>query len=68
MRAEVGSQTYGILSNEYLAQNARSTRYGVTVSIGGDGSLIYEETTTIEHRRCDDVLAHTDRNVLRRVD
>lgn len=68
MQAEVGSETYGILSNPYLAKAARTVRYQVTVDIAEDGvSYSYSSTTTIEHGRCDEPLAHTDRNRLRLV-
>jgi hypothetical protein len=68
MTAEVGSETYGILSNRFLAANARSTSYAVTVSVNDDGTYAYEETTTMEHRRSAEVVAHTDRNRLHRVE
>lgn len=69
MRAEVGSSTYGILSNLYLDANARTTAYEVTVTIGADGTYAYDETTTVELARLEGKeLAHTDRNVLHRVD
>jgi hypothetical protein len=67
MEAEVGSETYGILSNPYLAVQARTVRYEVTVTVG-DGVFSYEETSTIVHSRLAEVLEHTDRNTLRRVE
>jgi hypothetical protein len=68
MAAEVGSESYGILSSRFLAANARSTSYAVTVSVDDDGSYSYEETTTMEHRRSTDLVVHTDRNWLHRVE
>ena len=67
MTAELGSDTYGILSNRYLAKEACTTHYEVTVTVG-DGTFSYDETTTIRHGRLPEVLAHTDRNTLVRVD
>ncbi|HEY3942907.1 MAG TPA: heme-binding beta-barrel domain-containing protein [Acidimicrobiales bacterium] len=67
MAAELGSQSYGILSNRDLASFARTTRYEVTVVVG-DGVFSYEETTVIEHGRLPGILLHTDRNTLRRVE
>jgi hypothetical protein len=67
MSADVGSETYGILSNPYLAQAARTTRYLCTVTVAGPDEWSYEETSTIDHERHGDVLEHTDRNRLRRV-
>ena len=67
MHAELGSQTYGILSNPYLHDAARTTRYRVTVTLADD-TYGYEQETTIDHARWHEPLAHTDRNVLRRAD
>ena len=68
MRAEVGSTTYGILSNPFLDRAARSSLYEVTINVTGDGVFEYFSTTTIEHARVPgQPVAHTDRNVLRRV-
>jgi hypothetical protein len=67
MRATLGSTTYGILSNEYLDRAARTTAYDVTITITGPDEFAYEETTTVELARLGRSMAHTDRNVLRRV-
>jgi hypothetical protein len=68
MTAEAGSETYGILSNRFLAENARSTSYAVTVTVDDDDTFSYEETTTMEHRRSPELVVHTDRNRLYRVE
>ena len=67
MVAECGSETYGILSNRFLAEQARTTNYEVRITIG-DGTFSYEETSTIRHGRMSEILLHTDRNVLQRVE
>jgi hypothetical protein len=66
LRAEVGSETYGILSNQYLAVAARTILYEVAITVEGD-TFSYDETTTVELRATGGTLAHTDRNVLHRV-
>lgn len=66
MTAKVGSETFGILSNPFLADAARTTRYEVTVTIG-DGTFTYDETSVIDHARLDSELFHTDRNTLRKI-
>ena len=58
---------FGILSNPYLAKAARTTRYVVTITIEGDDTWAYDETSTITHERHGDILEHTDRNRLHRV-
>ena len=67
LQAEVGSETYGILSNQYLAVKARTTLYQATITIDGPDQFTYEETTTVELAAMDEPFLHTDRNVMRRV-
>jgi hypothetical protein len=68
LQAEVGSETYGILSNQYLAVKARTTLYQATITIDGSDQYRYEETTTVELAAMGEPFLHTDRNVMRRVD
>ncbi len=65
LEAMIGSETYGILSNRYLAAKARTTKYTCKVS-AADGVFSYESTTTYVHGVGGEI-AHTDRNTLRRV-
>ena len=66
LEAVLGSNSYGILSNKYLDEVARSTRFDVTVTIDGD-VFSYDETTVVEHQRTNGIILHTDRNTLKRV-
>jgi hypothetical protein len=65
LEANIGSETYGILSNRYLAAKARTIKYTCQVSVA-DGVFSYESTTTYLHCVGGEI-AHTDRNSLRRV-
>jgi len=65
MEANVGDETYGILSNKYLAEKARTQKYTCTITVNGD-TWSYDECTTYNHA-IGGVVAHTDRNTLRRV-
>ncbi len=65
LEANVGNETYGILSNLYLASMARTTKYTCTVSVNGD-TFSYDQCTTYVHGT-GGLIAHTDRNTLRRV-
>jgi hypothetical protein len=67
LHAEVGSETYGILSNRYLAEAARSIRYELLVTVG-EGTFSYDETTSIVHARLPELLLHRDTNTLKRVE
>ena len=66
LKAELGAQTYGILSNEYLDKNAKTVQYDCTVKVVGD-TFSYDETTVYEHYLSKDPIMHTDRNTLTRV-
>jgi len=66
LSAKLGVQTYGILSNHYLDENAKTVQYDVTIKIV-DGSFSYDETTIYEHHESKDPIMHTDRNTLTRV-
>lgn len=65
LEANVGSDCYGILSNHYLLTKARTSKYVCKVVLEGD-TFAYESCTTYLHAIGGEI-AHTDRNVLRRV-
>ena len=68
MDAEVGSETYGVLSNRYLSGAARTVAYHLEVTVGDDW-WSYEETATLEHaEHSRELLGHSDRNRLERVE
>lgn len=66
MTAELGSNTYGIVENRYLSENASTVEYTVTVKIDGD-TFTYDEDSVLKMKEFDDLFHHTDRNVLHRV-
>ena len=63
MAASLGVLSYGILSNQYLDENAKTTNYDCTISIDGD-TFSYDETTVYEHYRSKAPIMHTDRNTM----
>jgi hypothetical protein len=65
LAANVGSETYGILSNLYLAEKARTTKYTCDISLG-ESTFSYASCTTYVHAAGGEI-AHTDRNTLRLV-
>jgi len=62
--AEVGSETYGILSNKVLDASHKTMRYSLDVTIHDDGSFSYEEDTQLWIPVNDAIFHHTDRNRL----
>jgi hypothetical protein len=67
LEATVGSEVYGILSNKYLAEKARTKKYTCTVTVEGADAWSYEECTTYDHA-IGGTISHTDVNRLHRVE
>ncbi|MEY4131692.1 MAG: hypothetical protein RLZZ31_1816 [Actinomycetota bacterium] len=66
MSAKNGSNTYGILSNQYLEANSKTPEYSCTITVG-DGEWSYTETTVYEVKSKGLIVQHTDRNTLKKV-
>jgi hypothetical protein len=67
LEATLGSEVYGILSNKYLAEKARTKRFTCTVTVEGPDAWAYDEETTYDHA-IGGTVAHSDVNRLRRVE
>jgi hypothetical protein len=67
MRAEHGIHTYGILSNRFLDDQARTMSFEVTIDTSVDDVFSYTETSVIAHAKLPEHLVHTDRCTLRRI-
>ena len=65
LRAAKGGAQYSIGENHYLAKNASTLSYEVTLTVGDD-AWSYDETTMLRMREFDQPFAHTDHNSLRR--
>ena len=68
MEAALGSEEYGILSNKFLAAQAKTVRYEVKIDVNEAGDVFsYEEVSIIEHGKLPEHLSHTDKNTLHRI-
>ena len=67
VRAAVGSEVYGILSNPYLDRAFRTLSYRMAVAINPDGTWSYEEEGVLDIPDRDEPFSHIDRNTLTRV-
>ena len=67
MSAELGSPTFGICSNPFLDREFKTVKYDLTVTIGDDGTLSYQEDTQLQMKGRDELFHHTDENTLQRV-
>ncbi len=66
MEAAQGGAQYSIGENTYLAKNASTLHYKVTITTGDD-TWSYDEVTTLRMKEFKEPFAHTDHNTLRRV-
>ena len=66
LEAALGAPQYTIGENRYLAKNASSLSYKVTIVLGED-TWSYDETTMLAMNEFGEPFAHTDHNTLHRV-
>jgi hypothetical protein len=66
LKAVLGDAQYNIGENKYLAKNASTLSYEVTITVGED-TWSYDEVTMLQMKEFDEPLSHTDHNTLRRV-
>ncbi len=67
VRAEVGTEVFGILSNPFLDQAFRTLSYRMKVTANPDGTWSYEEEGVLDIPDRDEPFPHTDRNTLTRI-
>ena len=58
------SNTFGILSNPYLLDTARTTSFEVTLDLSEPDRYSYDEKTYMDHARLGGTYCHEDRNTL----
>ncbi len=67
LHAAIGEPQYCIGENAYLAANASSRSYDVTITMNADDSWSYAETTMLVMKEFGEPFAHTDANTMTRV-
>lgn len=67
MEAEVGSETYGILSNKFLDETYKTKKYVLDVTIHDDGKFSYKQDTQLWIPVNEAIFHHTDENTLEKV-
>ncbi|RLL54753.1 DUF1794 domain-containing protein [Mariprofundus sp. EBB-1] len=68
LSAEIGSETYGILSNKFLHDSHKTIKYVLDVSIHADDQFSYKEDTHLWIPSNEMVFHHTDQNILVKVE
>jgi hypothetical protein len=67
VRAEVGSEVFGILSNPFLDRAFRTRSYRMQVTVHPDGTWSYEEEGVLDIPGRAEPFSHIDRNTLTRI-
>jgi hypothetical protein len=67
LAAELGSPTYGIVSNKFLDAEFRTVAYQLKVTVLGPDSFEYEEDTVLQIKGRAEPFHHIDRHRLQRV-
>ena len=67
LTADLGSETYGILSNPFLYRAFQTTSYRIHVTINDDDTWSYEEEGVLVIPGRDEPFRHVDRNTLHRI-
>jgi hypothetical protein len=65
--AELGSETYGILSNPFLDRAFHTISFRMRVTLNDDQTWSYEEHTQMRIPHREGVVDHVDRNTLERI-
>ena len=67
LEAELGSHTYGVLSNRYLDDSYKTKRYSLDLTINPDGTFSYSEDTELWIPVKQEIVHHTFENILSRL-
>lgn len=67
LSAEIGSETYGILSNKHLHESHKTMKYTLDLTIHDDDQFSYKEDTQLWIPARESVFHHTDQNTLNKV-
>ena len=64
MRAELGSQTYGLCSNKFLDEEFQTVSYEVKFEFLDENKFQYDENTRLKIKGQEKIFDHTEKNIL----
>ena len=67
LSATVGSDIYGICSNEFLDREFKTVQYDLKVTQIDENTFSYEEDTQLKIKGKDELFHHKDKNILKRM-
>lgn len=67
LKAELGSKTYGILSNLFLHEEFRTVKYVLKIKCIDNNSFSYDEDTVLKMKGKKSLFHHRDKNLMSRI-
>lgn len=67
VKADAGSETYGICSNPFLIEEFKTVKFEMNMTFKDANTLSYDQTTFLKMKGREDLFLHTDKNTLSRV-
>lgn len=67
VKAELGSNTYGVCSNKFLDEEFQTVSYEVKFEFLSEDEFTYDENTRIKIKGQDAIFDHTEKNTLKKV-
>lgn len=67
LKAEAGSDTYGICSNKFLDQEFKTVRYELKIKLNSDDTFEYEEHTYLKMKNSPKLFDHSDKNTFKKI-
>ena len=67
LRAELGSQTYGVCSNKFLDEEFQTVSYDIKFEFIDENTFSYDENTRLKIKGQDRIFDHTEKNTLKRI-
>ncbi|MCP4915032.1 MAG: FABP family protein [Oligoflexia bacterium] len=67
MKADLGSQTYGLCSNKFLDEEFQTVSYEIKFEFLDEDKFLYDENTRIKIKGQDQIFDHTEKNTLCKV-
>jgi len=64
LKADLGSNTYGLCSNKFLDEEFQTVSYEIKFEFLDENKFSYDENTRIKIKGQDDIFDHTEKNVL----
>lgn len=64
MRAELGSTTYGIVSNKFLDEEFQTVSYDLKIEFLDEDKFSYDENTRLKIKGQEPIFDHTEKNTL----